>query len=111
MCYPHGAAGYSTDLLTVDDGANNGTWYTYINGDQREGQSGYTNTLHIAEWGEYTNYFGVTCSGWSASVTFNPWQRYNYATNTWTTVQEAQDWPTTCWSVSVLSDGYFTASH
>ncbi|HET8821511.1 MAG TPA: hypothetical protein VFM57_08180 [Thermoleophilaceae bacterium] len=70
VCYPHGSASGSY-LLTVDDSAGNGTYYTYASGTQYEGQSGYDNNKFFSEGSEYT---GSSCSGWSANTSFSGWQ-------------------------------------
>lgn len=109
VCYPHGAASLNTSyLLTVDDSANSGTWQAYIDGVLQEGQSGYTSSVGIEEWGEYT---GTGCSGWSAAASISTWQRYNYSLNSWITVQSASLRNDGCWSVGSVSSGNFSVSH
>jgi len=109
-CYPHGSATLgSSYLVTIDDSANNGSWYAYIAGTQYEGYFGLSSTaVNVYEWGEYT---GGTCSGWSDSTSFSTWQRYYYAGSTWTTVASATNGTTGCWSVGSLSSGNFSVSH
>jgi hypothetical protein len=112
-CYPHGAASLGSSYLsTVDDPAGNGTFYAYISGTAYEGQSGYDGTETLSEWGEHAN--GTSCPGWGGSGSFSTWQRYNYSLNTWTTVASSSIYGSaqgSCWSVSSVSSGYFTASH
>ena len=108
VCYPHGAASYNTAYLaSVNDCCGTGTWYTYLDGTQYEGQSGYDNSVNIEEWAEQTGGQGA-CSGWSGSVTFGTWQRWN--SSSWVTVASSFT-AQTCWSVGALSGGTFGVSH
>jgi hypothetical protein len=108
VCYQHGAGSLNAgDLFTVDNNANDGIWHTFINGTPYEAQSGYTHTLHISEWGEYT---GSTC-GFSATATFTNWRRYNYPNNVWTTVQSSNQQNTGCWTLGAVTNGSFTVGH
>jgi hypothetical protein len=112
VCYAQGSASlFTADLLTVDDDNSDGSWYSYINGNIKEGQSGYTLQVAAREWAEYTN---TSCSGWSGSVIFGTWQRYNHPNNLWSTVVpgDVLNEPNpVCWSVGSLSGGTFGVSH
>lgn len=109
VCYQHGSASTGGSyLVTVDEPYNDGTWYTFIAGTGYETQSGYDNNVAIPEFGEYT---GSSCSGWSASASFDTWQRYYYAGNTWTNVSTANPNNGGCWTLGTLSSSNFTVSH
>jgi hypothetical protein len=113
VCYPHGAASYnSSDLFTVDDSANNGNWYAYIDGTLEQGQSGYDSQVRISEWGEDSQHDNYSCSGWGGAASFSSWQRYNYGSNQWTTVQSSsQRNVNNCWNLGLVSNGSFSVSH
>ncbi len=109
VCYPHGSASGSY-LLTVDDSAGSGTFYTYASGTQYEGQSGYDSSRFFSEGSEYT---GSSCSGWSGSTSFSGWQYYNLALNQWQYVTSPVGPSAQCWSVSSYNgtSHSFTVSH
>jgi hypothetical protein len=113
VCYPHGNNFFNTaNFFTLQNIGGNGTWYAYIDGDQKEGQSGYTNGVRISESGENSQRNDYSCAGWSGSATFSSWQRDNYSTHTWSTVQSAQTFNTNnCWSVGGVSNGTFSVGH
>lgn len=108
VCYPHGAAALNSGaLLTVDNPSGDGIWYTFINGTRYEGQSGYTNQIHISEGGEYT---GSSCASWSTGSSYVAWQRYNFPSNAWTTVQSSGKNNDGCWFVGLVNNGNFLVS-
>jgi hypothetical protein len=112
VCYPHGQNSLNTaNFFTLQDIGGNGTWYAYIDGDQKEGQSGYTANVRISEAGEESQ-ADNSCTGWGGSAAFSSWQRDNYATHTWTTVQQASILNTNnCWSVGGVTNGAFSIGH
>jgi hypothetical protein len=112
VCYQHAAPTIgSPNHFGVVDLVGLGTYYAYIDGAQREGQSGYDADNRIYEWAEYSA--GTSCSGWSADADFTTWQRYYVSVGTWKTVQSAYGYTygAVCWLVSGLSSGNFNVSH
>lgn len=108
VCFPHGAASldvaYKASLTDTSGGA--GIYYSYIDGTQYEGQSGYNNNVTIYEWAEETD--GVSCGlAWDGNVTHETWQRWNGSS--WVTVGSSNS-QQTCWSVGALSSGTFNTS-
>jgi hypothetical protein len=109
-CYPHGTASLNAgDLMTVDNTAGDGTWWTFINGTTYQGQSGYDRLVDIMGFGEITP--TSSCAGWSASATFTNWQRYNFGSNTWSTIQSSDASNGNCWTVGSLTGGSFVVAH
>ncbi len=113
-CYAHGSISIGvSNLYTVDDSGGTGTYYTYLNGTQYEGQSGYNSVgSYNYEWGEYTQ---STCSGWNATAYFYTWQ-YWTAGQSWLTITGSNGgWSKTsegCWGVgSPDGSGDFTISY
>jgi hypothetical protein len=113
VCYPDGSGNFFTSyLMTVDDSSNNGTYWTYINGTQHEGQSGYSpGSVYFTEESEYTG--GGCTTAWGASTGFSTWQYFNYAISAWVGIAQPSDSIDQCWTLGSYnsSAGSFTVSH